>query len=145
MIHVNSIAHGLLYAVASDATIVNSGFYVELEPLDAMDMSRVPWVGVYWGGAQLPPGPASAGQIRDITVELSCIVRAGNAGGRWQAVDALHRALKPVLTAIHCNHTLLGSVENITAISVETFDVNREADDWIQAAHILITAELQVT
>ena len=145
LLYVNSIAHGLLYAVASDQTIVDSGYSVYLEPIDNEDVNLFPWVGIYWVGVQLPPGPISAGQVRDVTVDLSMIVRAENAGSRLQAVDALHRALGPVLTAVHCNLTLKGSVDQVEAISAEVFDVNRQADDWIQAAHISITAVKQVT
>ena len=144
IIHVNSIAHGLLYAVASNAVVVNSGFHVYLEPLDNMDVNLFPWCGIYWDGARLPAGPISAGQIRDVECDLSIIVRAENAGSRLEAVDALHRALGPVLTAIHCNHTLTGVVDEITQIQTTVFDVSRESDDWIQAAHILITANVQV-
>ena len=144
IVNVNSIAHGLLYAVASDQTIVDSGYNVFLEPLDNVDVNLFPWVGIYWNGIQLPPGPISAGQIRDVSIDLSVYVRAENAGGRLQAVDALHRALGPVLTAIHCNLTLKGSVDQVEAIAAEVFDVNRESDDWIQAAHILVTAVKQV-
>jgi hypothetical protein len=144
ILNVNSIAHGLLYAVASDQTIVDSAFAVELEPLDNVDVSRSPWVGLYWGRASLPPGPISAGQVRDVEIELEAIVRVQQAGSRLEAVDALHRALGPVLTAIHCNPTLLGSVGQIMDIAVEPFEVNRAEDDWIQAAHILITAVHQV-
>lgn len=144
ILYVNSIAHGLLYSVTSDQTIIDSGFNVRLEPLDNEDINLFPWIGIYWNGAQLPPGPISAGQIRDVTIDLSMFVRVSNAGGRLEAVDALHRALGPVLTAVHCNYTLKGSVDEIQSISTEVFDVNRESDDWIQAAHIQITAIKQV-
>ena len=145
ILHVNSIAHGFLYTVGSFAAVVNSGITVELEPLDNLDESRFPWVGLYLDGVRLPPGPISAGRMRDVEIDLSAYVRASNAGSRLQATDALYRVLGPVLTAIHCDQTLTGAVHEISRIEVTPFEVNRSSDDWIQAAHILITAHVQVS
>lgn len=144
IVHVNSIAYGFLYAVSSFAAVVNSSMAVELEPLSNEDINVSPWVGLYIDAVRLPAGPISAGQIRDVEVDLIATVRVQNAAGRLQAMDALYRALGPVLTAVHCNYTLSGAVQEISSIEVAPLLGDKTEDDWIQAAHILITAVTQV-
>lgn len=143
MLDVTSVHWALFTAIASDATVVNSGFTVQFEPLDNQDFARSPWVGVYLDNVEMLPG-AMGGLQWDTALDFSVLVSAHDANGRVAAIQALQRAIPPVLTAIHCNITLGGQVDVIDRIAFVPQDVNRKDEDFVQFYEIQVVAKKQV-
>ncbi len=141
MFQVNSIAYGLLYSVASDTTIINSGYSVYLEPIDDEDIAQMPWVGIYLDGIDIEPARFGGPPTWDATLIFSMILRHHNTQGRLESIDALYRALDPVLTAVNSNKTLKGTVEIVNAITVEPFEMSRDDENFVQAMEIRLTAK----
>lgn len=147
MIHVNSIANALYTMLSSDSTLVNSGFFVDLnEPLNT-DPNRVPWVGIYAddidiSGARL--GAGGGAQPYDAIVELEIYVQQIAAGGAQYVNDLLYRAQDPVISAVYSDRTLGGTVRHIDDITVSPFQRDIVAQDFTFTNVITLLAMLQL-
>ena len=145
MFQINSMAYGLLFSVASDTTVINSGYHVFLEPIDDEDIALMPWVGIYLATVAIQPVLVSGPAQWNATVGFSIIVRNEDVNGRLESIDALYRSIDPVISAVNSNKTLKGSVQVVDAITFEPFEVGREDENFIQAMQINIQAQQRST
>ena len=144
MIHVNSIAHSLFTTLASDSTLVDSGFTVQLSAPFPTDPGLTPWVGVYADDVTFDPWRLGGPQPWKAEILLMVVVQEQSLAGGLDANDRLHRALFPVLAAVNSNKNLDGTVRIINEIAIEPLERVLAEDDYFFSDLISIKGEVVV-
>ena len=143
MIFVESISNALFTAIASDSTIVNSGFIVVHEEAFRSDGGLFPWAGVYAGEFIIEPFLASAAQPWQATIDLDVIVAEQSMGSGNEAAMRLSAAQRLVLTVVNSNKNLDGTVQIITNIAVTPIERPHDTEDTVYANLITLTYEVK--
>ncbi len=143
MIFIESISNALFVAIASDSTIVNSGFTVVHEDAFRADGGIYPWVGIYTGEFQILPHVVSGNKPWEANIDLDIIVAeqsmesGQNAGLRLSAAQSL------VLAVVNSNKNLDGQVQIINSIVGSPIERPHDTEDTVYANLITCTYEVR--
>lgn len=131
MIHVNSITSAILTQLSSHSTVISSGFTVQEGEAFNRDLHLTPWVGVYYGNANIDPHTLGSNQPWQAQLELFIYVQEGSHVSGAEATSRLGAAQHLVLEALTGDKTLKGSVQQISGFSISPFQRNLHENAWL--------------
>ncbi len=143
MIHVDSVTAALFGQLANDPVLVSSGFTVQEGEAFNRDLSRTPWVGVYYGNVSLDPHTIGGVQPWEAQLELFVYVQEGSHRSGQAATRRLGRAQAAVLDVIDADKTLGGTVAMLTGLEIAPFQRDLAEDTWLFTNEIALRVALR--
>jgi len=146
MVDVSKITRAVERQLKKDAALIEEGFDVERAEVINTDPGRTPWAGVYRASVTYAPGTLGHhAQSWDASVEIKVVVQAADPTGEGaQAEVDLARYEQLTVAALWADPTLGGTVDMLTALSVDYTFVETEDDENVYFPNAIITVTAEV-
>lgn len=130
-VYTSSITNALYTIISSDQTLIDSGTWTELYPVDNTNPNDNPWVGIYQPVIEINPNRSNITMPWMATLSIPVKLKITYANDTTTAQQLLDDLTNRVFTTVYSSRSLMNTVENLIGWEIAPFERNDGDEDYM--------------